>query len=189
MSLPRIALLPPSSPSLARLKSHINAPTATSSFLPGFLRPATTYLNPWPSHRSPLNATTLANAFHDPASDPDPDDLAFERAQGWGRNGSGEDHPVKMHERVAFESDPSSPSKATGSKDGPSARAMWIGHASFWLEFTGGNRGDVREKMTLLLDPVFERRCSPSEWVGPVRDVQAPCSVEDLPVSQKTFVY
>jgi hypothetical protein len=48
----------------------------------------------------------------------------------------------------------------------------------------GGKKGGTGEggSMGVLLDPVFEKRCSPSDWYGPVRDVEPPCSVDELPV-------
>ena len=35
--------------------------------------------------------------------------------------------------------------------------------------------------ITLLVDPIFSTRSSPSQYAGPARRLPAPCSVEDLP--------
>lgn len=41
---------------------------------------------------------------------------------------------------------------------------------------------NVRDRsMNILFDPVFSKRCSPSQTVGPVRFTDVPCQVEDLP--------
>lgn len=41
---------------------------------------------------------------------------------------------------------------------------------------------NVRERsINILFDPVFSKRCSPSQTVGPVRFTEAPCKPEDLP--------
>jgi hypothetical protein len=178
MTPPLLTPLPSSSPSLAQIKSHHSPPRL--SFLPRSLQPSKTYLNPWHSDRSPLNPTTLANAFADPAEPPHADDLRFEKESGWADQAEKaelgrEEEPERTRERLDFEQ--------TGD-DGGRVRGMWIGHASFWFEFRGGGvKAKGEERMGVLLDPVFEKRCSPSDRFGPVRDVAPPCSVDDLPVS------
>lgn len=42
-------------------------------------------------------------------------------------------------------------------------RCTWLGHACALIEFPGGLR--------VLFDPVFCNRCSPSQWLGPARQV------------------
>lgn len=55
----------------------------------------------------------------------------------------------------------------------PSAlKAVWMGHACFLLRING---------VIFLTDPVFQSRCSPSQWVGPKRFTEPPCSAADLP--------
>ncbi|KAK3102088.1 hypothetical protein FSP39_008636 [Pinctada imbricata] len=51
-------------------------------------------------------------------------------------------------------------------------QALWIGHASILVQFDG---------ISVLADPVFSERCSPSQWVGPKRYRPTPCTVEELP--------
>ena len=51
-------------------------------------------------------------------------------------------------------------------------RLTWLGHASFLLQISGLN---------LLLDPLLFDRASPFAKFGPVRFVEAPLRVEDLP--------
>jgi len=53
---------------------------------------------------------------------------------------------------------------ATHPPPGPPPTVTFIGHSSFLIHLPG---------LTLLTDPVFSRRCSPSQWVGPKR-VRAP---------------
>ncbi|WP_234974210.1 MBL fold metallo-hydrolase [Williamsia sterculiae] len=50
--------------------------------------------------------------------------------------------------------------------------ATWLGHATVLVEIDG---------VRVLTDPVFSRRCSPSQLVGPARMHRAPCRVADLP--------
>ncbi|PWN22850.1 Metallo-hydrolase/oxidoreductase [Microstroma glucosiphilum] len=41
---------------------------------------------------------------------------------------------------------------------------------------------NVRNRsINILFDPVFSKRCSPSQTVGPIRFTEVPCQVEDLP--------
>jgi len=56
--------------------------------------------------------------------------------------------------------------------DGPPPTATFIGHSSFLVRLPG---------LTLLTDPVFSARCSPTQFVGPKR-VRAPgMALRDLP--------
>ncbi len=48
----------------------------------------------------------------------------------------------------------------------------WLGHASSLIEIDGRR---------VLTDPVFSKRCSPSQVVGPARLHRAPCTAADLP--------
>nr|WP_245549782.1 MBL fold metallo-hydrolase [Gordonia effusa] len=48
----------------------------------------------------------------------------------------------------------------------------WLGHATALVEIDGSR---------VLTDPVFSRRCSPSQLVGPGRMHPMPCSIADLP--------
>lgn len=57
----------------------------------------------------------------------------------------------------------------------PSARDLavtWLGHATALVEIDG---------VRVLTDPVFSRRCSPSQLVGPARLHALPCDIADLP--------
>jgi N-acyl-phosphatidylethanolamine-hydrolysing phospholipase D len=49
-----------------------------------------------------------------------------------------------------------------------------MGHACVYLEFPSGLR--------VLLDPVFEDRCSPACFPGPKRYTPTPCGLADLPI-------
>ena len=51
-------------------------------------------------------------------------------------------------------------------------QAYWLGHACIMLRTAGA---------TILMDPVFELRCSPVSFAGPKRVVPAPCTVASLP--------
>jgi len=47
----------------------------------------------------------------------------------------------------------------------------WLGHSSLLVQMNGSN---------LVMDPVFSERCSPSQWFGPRRYRQPPCTVQEL---------
>lgn len=49
---------------------------------------------------------------------------------------------------------------------------MWIGHATLLVQFDGLN---------ILTDPVFLKRCSPSQFAGPIRYRPVPCTIDQLP--------
>jgi N-acyl-phosphatidylethanolamine-hydrolysing phospholipase D len=51
-------------------------------------------------------------------------------------------------------------------------RITWLGHASFLLQ---------SGKANILLDPVFSKRASPFQRLGPARLVPAPLSIDQLP--------
>ncbi len=51
-------------------------------------------------------------------------------------------------------------------------RVTWMGHTSMLLEIDG---------ITLLIDPVWEKRASPVEWFGPKRFFPPPLALRDLP--------
>ncbi|KIL60779.1 hypothetical protein M378DRAFT_167757 [Amanita muscaria Koide BX008] len=61
----------------------------------------------------------------------------------------------------------------------PKIKSTWLGHACFLLELptTESNRRGAR----ILFDPVFSKRCSSSQVVGPKRYTPAPCKIEDTP--------
>ncbi|KAJ5610355.1 N-acyl-phosphatidylethanolamine-hydrolyzing phospholipase D [Penicillium lagena] len=55
-----------------------------------------------------------------------------------------------------------------------SLRAIWLGHACYYIEFPTGLR--------VLFDPVFEDRCSPFSWLGHRRFTPRPCDISDIPI-------
>jgi N-acyl-phosphatidylethanolamine-hydrolysing phospholipase D len=59
-------------------------------------------------------------------------------------------------------------------------RTCWIGHASFLLQLNGVN---------ILTDPVFSKRASPSQWVGPKRYTPPAFQAKDIrvPIHLVTF--
>lgn len=54
-------------------------------------------------------------------------------------------------------------------------RATWLGHACFFVQHPGP------QGLSVLYDPVFSLRCSPSQWLGPKRVTKIPCEIEDIP--------
>lgn len=51
-------------------------------------------------------------------------------------------------------------------------QALWVGHATFLIQMGGWN---------VLTDPMFSRRASPTQLVGPARYTPAVCSIDELP--------
>jgi N-acyl-phosphatidylethanolamine-hydrolysing phospholipase D len=50
-------------------------------------------------------------------------------------------------------------------------QCTWIGHSTMLVQMNGTN---------ILTDPVFSKRCSPSQWFGPKRFRPPACSIRDL---------
>eukprot|EP00526_Cylindrotheca_closterium_P018967 CAMPEP_0113648264 /NCGR_PEP_ID=MMETSP0017_2-20120614/25590_1 /TAXON_ID=2856 /ORGANISM="Cylindrotheca closterium" /LENGTH=94 /DNA_ID=CAMNT_0000560453 /DNA_START=1 /DNA_END=281 /DNA_ORIENTATION=- /assembly_acc=CAM_ASM_000147 len=47
----------------------------------------------------------------------------------------------------------------------------WIGHATCLLQMDGFN---------VLTDPIFSKRCAPTQYAGPARYRPTPCSIPEL---------
>lgn len=60
----------------------------------------------------------------------------------------------------------------------PKTAVTWLGHASVLVQvpFEDGNG-----MCGILFDPIFSNRCSPTQYVGPARSLDPPCSVAELP--------
>ncbi len=64
------------------------------------------------------------------------------------------------------------PPRSLTGRPAPGLRAIWLGHASVYLELDG---------LRLLLDPVFSDYASPFDGFGPKRFHPNPIALEDLP--------
>ncbi|CAK9786437.1 Metallo-hydrolase/oxidoreductase [Cutaneotrichosporon oleaginosum] len=60
----------------------------------------------------------------------------------------------------------------------PRPAVTWLGHASTLVQipFTDGSG-----MAGILFDPIFSQRCSPTQFLGPARSLDPPCSVAELP--------
>ncbi|KAL4400180.1 N-acylphosphatidylethanolamine-specific phospholipase D [Malassezia pachydermatis] len=58
-------------------------------------------------------------------------------------------------------------------------KATWLGHAGSLVQLPPLTPGD--RPFTVLFDPIFSARCSPSQWIGPIRSFRPPCKVKELP--------
>ncbi|PFH48259.1 hypothetical protein AMATHDRAFT_65916 [Amanita thiersii Skay4041] len=58
-------------------------------------------------------------------------------------------------------------------------KSTWLGHACFLIELPC-NPGEPRGAR-VLFDPVFSKRCSANQVVGPKRYTPAPCKIEEIP--------
>ncbi|PKI86010.1 N-acetylphosphatidylethanolamine-hydrolyzing phospholipase D [Malassezia vespertilionis] len=66
------------------------------------------------------------------------------------------------------------------------AHATWLGHAGVLLQLPSLSPGG--RALTVLFDPIFSQRCSPSQMFGPTRFYPAPCSVADLPAIDAVII-
>ncbi|WFC98200.1 hypothetical protein MYAM1_000924 [Malassezia yamatoensis] len=66
------------------------------------------------------------------------------------------------------------------------ARATWLGHAGVLVQLPGTDAHP--DPLTLLFDPIFSTRCSPSQLVGPSRYFPTPCTVDELPPIDFVFI-
>ncbi|XP_002741607.1 N-acyl-phosphatidylethanolamine-hydrolyzing phospholipase D-like [Saccoglossus kowalevskii] len=51
-------------------------------------------------------------------------------------------------------------------------RVTWIGHATVLVQFDG---------VSILTDPIFSKRCGPTQFMGPKRFRNPPCTIDELP--------
>jgi N-acyl-phosphatidylethanolamine-hydrolysing phospholipase D len=65
----------------------------------------------------------------------------------------------------------------------------WLGHAGVLVRVPWKKNVEGREGMCgILFDPIFSQRCSPSQYVGPSRYVDPPCTVSLLPEIHLCFI-
>jgi L-ascorbate metabolism protein UlaG (beta-lactamase superfamily) len=58
-------------------------------------------------------------------------------------------------------------------------RITWMGHSTSLVEIDG---------MRLLIDPVWEQRAAPAQWVGPKRFFPPPLALQDLPAIDAVLI-
>lgn len=80
--------------------------------------------------------------------------------------------PAELEEFLPVRMQPAWASPEQLEREQVGVRATWLGHAAVLFQMDGAS---------VLCDPVFSERCSPSQWFGPRRYRPAPCQVEDLP--------
>ncbi|WWC89388.1 uncharacterized protein L201_004311 [Kwoniella dendrophila CBS 6074] len=61
---------------------------------------------------------------------------------------------------------------------GGKEKITWLGHAGVLLEIPWKDRSGYAG---IIFDPIFSYRCSPTQYVGPARYLDSPCSVSELP--------
>ncbi|KAK3110937.1 hypothetical protein LTR53_014272 [Teratosphaeriaceae sp. CCFEE 6253] len=138
----------------------------------------TTFRNPWSSWHKPTN-------------------LQLWRALEWGEDTDPCIALARSHlARSSAEChDPETLPKSTGEQAGQllrltkpdftfnaadgRAKSTWLGHAGVLVQFPPLTEGG--RTVRCLFDPIFSLRCSPSQFIGPLRTYLAPCAAEDLP--------
>ncbi|GMK57218.1 hypothetical protein CspeluHIS016_0400520 [Cutaneotrichosporon spelunceum] len=60
----------------------------------------------------------------------------------------------------------------------PKPALTWIGHASVLVQIPFADGSGMAG---VLFDPIFSQRCSPTQYLGPARSLDPPCSVVELP--------
>lgn len=125
------------------------------------------FINPWPSYGEMPPPSVFARAFI--TGDIKPKSI-----------------PKDLQTQVQWRKTDYTPA----SNHETSLKAVWLGHASIYLEFPTATSsstsivhgtGHERRGLRVLCDPVFSNRCSPSQWAGPKRYTPCPTSVDALP--------
>lgn len=175
------------SPKMVPLEYHPRPPLKSSlvktHHVPTtFYRPLRTFKNPWPSDLPP--SKVFPHAFWRP--DPDHEDDLIDEVRGLkedvDRDKEGVEFPVKC---LRWDQSPTTRNNKWAKKAEGKVRSCWLGHAGVLVMIPLDSENG--EEVGVLFDPVFEDRCSPSGNFGPIRDIQSPCAVEDLPVSTLPF--
>lgn len=120
------------------------------------------FCNPWPSWSKPSLYDVWSGLRWLESDDDKPNDSSTS-----GQNGQSNQVSVEQ------------PNFDVPNPDQNHARTWWLGHAGVLLELpTSTSNGAA---IRVLFDPIFSKRCSPSQYVGPVRFTPAPCAVSQLP--------
>lgn len=127
------------------------------------------FVNPWPSGRPPALSDFKEKGF--------PLQL--------GKAGIAK-HPRARELRVVKP-------QFDGSLDPNAIKAVWLGHASCYVELPFSADDDTSSKeasagLRFLFDPVFSARAGPTQYTGPKRLLDPPCTVSDLPRINAVFI-
>lgn len=136
------------------------------------------FQNPWPSWHKPTKSEMLASFQWGPDTDP-----CIPLAASYALPAR-QIPPISQPSYSDLSNPESAASKAarlltvqkpdfTPCPVGKKAKVTWLGHASMLLQLSSG--------VSVVFDPIFSQRCSPSEYFGPIRTYQPPCQVGDLP--------
>lgn len=169
------------------------APSVTgwTSYLPGFLdepapgkrRPTLKkkksrddtsiagFRNPWPSfHKATAQEVFQALEW---GADSDPTiDLAASHLPSTSSTDS-------IRQKAAQLLKVEKPDFSFDSGGGQHAKTTWLGHAGMLLQLPALKQGGP--PVRIIFDPIFSQRASPSQFAGPVRSYEPPCTLEQLP--------
>lgn len=118
------------------------------------------FLNPWPSWKS-LSIADAYNAFAKGAV------LKLAPRED-------EEEDEEVHGRLVKVLQPD----FSGGGDIP--RVCWLGHAGAFLQIPW-RHGSDDGMCGVMFDPIFSKRCSPSQYFGPARFLDPPCAIDELP--------
>ncbi|WRT66303.1 uncharacterized protein IL334_003257 [Kwoniella shivajii] len=214
---PTVSIIPPP-PSLPRdhhgpFKSSRKPPAEDCH--DGSLHKPKYFKNPWPSYRSAsLHDAYLAYQLGAAVALPPHQTLGssrfdFVEEEAYDEDSRAEDGstradtqsliPKKMYIRPDFsevkhddESDDwreppvrvIEPTWAEGADQGKE-KVTWLGHAGILLQIPWK---DKEGHAGVIFDPIFSYRCSPTQYVGPARYLDPPCSVSELPEIHLCFI-
>lgn len=99
------------------------------------------------------------------------DGVRFRYPAEWERAGAAPDERVSSKETSPKDQLPVETPELASAK-GDDLTVTWFGHSTVLIRMHG---------KTILIDPVFSKRSSPVQWVGPARFTEPSLTVDDLP--------
>jgi N-acyl-phosphatidylethanolamine-hydrolysing phospholipase D len=82
--------------------------------------------------------------------------------------------------------------EGAGKEDSQKILFSWLGHAACHWRLPVPSLSSSQQEpriITILTDPVFSKRCSPFQWLGPARFTDAPTSVQEMASSKVDNVW
>ncbi|KAK0615298.1 beta-lactamase superfamily domain-containing protein [Bombardia bombarda] len=192
--------------------AHHKKPTPPWSWLPSSLAKDAKagFCNPWPSWHKPTNEEVWNSLQWGDDDDPCIDLAVRHLPQDEGKTFVGGPVSQNLSQNLSWnrpnfdlESNPPSSNAARAARllkieqadldfnpTSPSvgAKTTWLGHAGVLVQLPPPSTDRGVRPLRCLFDPIFSMRCSPNQFVGPLRSYPPPCAVEDLPPIDVVFI-